>query len=369
MMRKNISLGRILGISIGLDYSWFLIFALLTWMLAATYYPAEFKGWQPQQYWLMGAATALLFFASVLLHELGHAVVAKAFNVPVRSITLFLFGGVAQLGAEPPSALAEFAIAVAGPLVSIALSVVFFAITIVAPNIPEVFGPAKYLSFINFMLVVFNMIPGYPLDGGRVLRALIWGAIKDMRRATIIAGNIGRGFGYLFIFLGVLSVMTGNLGGLWIAFIGWFLDNAATAEVHRAEFRGLLAGHKVSNAMNHCDEVPANLTLQQLVDDHILVHGHRTFLVRDGDETIGAVTLHEVKDVPREQWAAKTVRDAMVPLDKIRRISPEAGLWSALQRMERENVDEMLVITADRIAGLLSRDDVAKYLGMVQELA
>ena len=258
MSRHNLPLGRILGIPIGLDYSWFLIFGLLTWMLAGSYYPAEFKNWPPLLYWFMGAATAILLFASVLLHELGHSVVALRFRVPVRSITLFIFGGVAQIGGEPPSAKAEFLIAIAGPIVSLALAVLFFVVQPALTAIQPLWGLVKYLAYINFSLVLFNLIPGFPLDGGRVFRSLIWAVTKDMRRATLIAANTGRFFGFLFIFAGVWRMLGGNFGGgLWIAFIGWFLDNAASAQVHQVMFQGLLAGHTVSQAMStHCRQCP-----------------------------------------------------------------------------------------------------------------
>ena len=192
MGRHNIPIGRILGIPIGLDFSWFIVFALLTWMLAGSYYPAEFKDWPPVLYWVTGAATAIMLFASVLLHELGHSVVALRYGIPVRSITLFLFGGVAQVEAEPPSATAEFLIAIAGPLVSLVLAVVFYTVQPLAAGLEPLLGLAKYLAYINLALALFNVIPGYPLDGGRVFRAIVWAITGNMRRATLIAANVGR---------------------------------------------------------------------------------------------------------------------------------------------------------------------------------
>ena len=253
MTRHNIPLGRIFGIPIGLDYSWFVIFALLTWMLATSYFPAEFKNWPALLYWMVGAVTAIMLFVSVLLHELGHSVVALRYKVPVRSITLFLFGGVAQIGAEPPSAIAEFFIASAGPLVSLILAILFYAVQPLVAGIEPLLGLAKYLAYINLALVLFNLIPGYPLDGGRVFRAIVWAATGNMRRATLIAANVGRFFAFLFIFFGVWQMLNGNLtGGLWIAFIGWFLDTAASAQVQQVMVQSLasgpqsLAGHEPS---------------------------------------------------------------------------------------------------------------------------
>ncbi|OYV88860.1 MAG: hypothetical protein B7Z68_12705, partial [Acidobacteria bacterium 21-70-11] len=209
MTRHNVPLGRIIGIPIGLDYSWFLIFGLLTWSLAASYYPAEFHGWAPALYWATGAATALLLFASVLLHELGHSVVALRYKIPVRSINLYIFGGVAEIGSEPPSAAAELAIAIAGPIVSLALAALFTLAKPFAAASAPLFGMAKYLAYMNMALFVFNLIPGYPLDGGRVFRAAVWGYTHNLRRATLIAANVGRFFGFVFIFVGVWQVFAG----------------------------------------------------------------------------------------------------------------------------------------------------------------
>ena len=324
MTRHNVPLGKILGIPIGLDYSWFVIFALLTWMLAVSYFPGEFKDWPPLLYWFMGGVTAVMLFVSVLLHELGHSVVALRYKIPVRSITLFLFGGVAQIGAEPPSAIAEFLIASAGPLVSLILAVLFYAAQPLLDGIEPLLGLAKYLAYINLALVLFNLIPGYPLDGGRVFRAIVWAITGNMRRATLIAANVGRLFAFLFIFVGVWQMFSGNFtGGLWIAFIGWFLENAASAQVQQVMVQGLLAGHRVSQAMStHCATVPADLTLQDLVDEHILGSGQRCFLVNRGDNTVGLMILHRIKEVPRPDWATTSAAQVMIPMEQLKCIEP-----------------------------------------------
>ena len=359
-----------MGIPIGLDYSWFLIFTLLTWMLAGSYYPAEFKSWSPSLYWLTGGATAILMFVSVLLHELGHSVVALRFKVPVRSITLFLFGGVAQIGAEPPSPRAEFLIAIAGPIVSLALAVLFTVLKPVVAAVEPLLGLVKYLAYINFALVLFNLIPGFPLDGGRVFRAAIWAMTKDMRRATLVAANTGRFFGFAFIGLGVWQIFQGDLGnGLWIAFIGWFLDNAASAQVHQVQFQYLLAGHTVSQAMsNHCASVPEDLTLQELVDEHVLGGGSRCLLVRRGEDAVGLMTLHRIKEAPRSEWATTTAGQRMLPLEVLRHTGPDSGLWTALQEMDREGVNQLPVMTGSHVVGMLTREDVITFLRTVQEL-
>ena len=235
MARQQIPLGSILGIPVGLDYSWFLIFALLTVLLANSYYPAEFPTWTPMTYWLMGAVTALLFFASVLLHELGHSLVALHYRIRVRSITLHIFGGVAEIGDGPPSAVAEFLVAIAGPLTSFALAGFFYALQPSLVLVQPLLGLAEYLAYINLSLGLFNLVPGFPLDGGRVFRAVVWGVTGNMRRATVIAANVGRGFALLFIALGAWEIFSGNIGGgLWIAFIGWYLNNEARAELLRS---------------------------------------------------------------------------------------------------------------------------------------
>jgi Zn-dependent protease len=369
MTRHNIPLGKILGIPIGLDYSWFLIFVLLTWSLAAGYYPAEFKNWWPPLYWFMGAVTSIMLFVSVLIHELGHSVVALRYKIPVRSITLLIFGGVAQIGAEPPSAMAEFLIAIAGPIVSLALAVVFFAIEPVTTGISPVFGLVKYLAFINLSVAVFNLIPGFPLDGGRVLRAIIWAVTKDLRRATLIAANVGRFFGFWFILLGVLQVFAGNIAGLWIAFIGWFLDGAAVAQVHQVTYQSLLAGHKVSQAMSsHCPVIPGDVTLQQLVDEHVLVGGQRCFLVTRGRETVGLMTLHRIKEVPRHEWPTTSAAEVMVPMEQLKRTNPDTELWTALQEMDRDGVNQLPVTKDHQVIGMLNREDVITFLRTLQEL-
>ncbi len=370
MIRHTIPLGRILGIPVGLDYSWFLIFALLTWMLATGYFPAEFRTWPPFLYWLTGAVTAIMLFLSVLLHELGHSVIALRYKIPVRSITLFIFGGVAQIGSEPPSAVSEFFIAIAGPIVSLALALLFSVVKPAVAAVEPLWGLAKYLAYINFALVLFNLIPGFPLDGGRVFRAIVWAVTKNLRRATLTAANVGRFFGFLFIFFGVWQVFSGNLGGgLWIAFIGWFLDSTASAQVQQVMFQGALAGHRVSQAMStSCAAVPADLTLQQLVDEHILASGRRCFLVNRGDNTLGLMTLHRVKEVSRSAWPSTTAAQVMLPLEGLKRIGPDTELWTALQEMDRDGVNQLPVMTDSRVVGMLSREDVITFLRTVQEL-
>jgi len=370
MNRHNIPLGKILGIEIGLDYSWFVIFALLTWMLASSYYPDEFKNWSPLTYWLTGAVTAIMLFVSVLLHELGHSVIALRYNIPVRSITLFLFGGIAQIGAEPPSAIAELLVAIAGPIVSLALAVFFYALQPAVSGVEPLLGLTKYLAYINTALVLFNLIPGYPLDGGRVFRAVVWAITGNMTRSTVIAANVGRLFAFLFIFTGTFQMFTGNFGGgLWIALIGWFLDNAASVQIQQVTLRGLLTGYRVAQAMStRYVVVPENLMLQQLVDEQILGSGQRFFLVSRGDKTLGMITLHRVNEVPRQKWATTSTAEVMLPFEQLKCIDPDAELWSALQNLDRNGVNQMPVVRAHQVVGILSREDAITFLRTLQEL-
>jgi Zn-dependent protease/CBS domain-containing protein len=368
--RATVPLGRIMDIRIGLDYSWFLVFALLTWMLAGSYYPSEYEGWSQSLYWFMGAVSAISLFVCVLLHELGHSFVALRFNVPVRSITLFIFGGVAQMGAESPSAKAEFQIAIAGPIVSLLLAGVFTVMLSVIPPVETLTGLLAYLALLNLALALFNLIPGFPLDGGRIFRAFLWSVTKDMRQSTIIAANTGRVVGFLFIMFGVWRVFAGDFGGLWIVFIGWFLDNAASAQVNQAMSHGLLSGHLVSQAMSgRLATVPSSFTLQRLLDDYVLAAGRRWILVDRGSETIGLVTLHLLKQVPRSEWATKTVAEAMIPLQESKRLAPESELWAALQMMDRDGVNQLPVMSNNHIVGMLTREDVVTYLRVLQEVA
>ncbi len=369
MTRQNISLGRILGIPVALDYSWFVIFALLAWALAGNYYPAEFRNWSPLLYWFMGAVTAITLFVSVLIHELGHSIVALRYKIPVRSITLFIFGGVSQIGTELPSAKAEFLVAIAGPITSFLLALFFSVVKPLVAGLDPLWALAKYLAYINLALGLFNLVPGYPLDGGRVLRAIVWALTGNMTRATVLTANVGRCFGFLFIFIGFLGVFAGDLGGLWLAFIGWFLDNAAAAELNRTMFKDLLKNHTVSQAMSRqCASVAAELTLQELVDDQILGQAQRCLIVNRGPNAVGLITLHRVKEVPRREWATTTASQAMVPLEKLKRIGPNAEIWSALEQMDGNGVNQLPVMTDGQVIGMLSRQDVITFLRTLQEL-
>jgi Zn-dependent protease/CBS domain-containing protein len=370
MNRHTIRLGRILGIPVGLDYSWFLIFVLLTWTMAVGYYPAEFKDWPAAEYWIVGAATAIMLFVSVLLHELGHAAAAIHYKIPVRSITLLIFGGISQIGAEPPTATAQFWISIAGPAVSFALAALFSLLHPLFTGVAPLVGLTTYLAYINIALGLFNLIPGFPLDGGGVFRSIVWRITGSMRRATLIAANVGRFIAYLFIVFGVWQILVGNLlNGIWIAFIGWFLESAARGQVQQLVLHDLLANHNVSQVMNrHYVAVPDDTTLRHLVDDHILGSGRRSFVVERGDRVVGLLTLHHVRGIPRSEWAATTVAQAMIPIEHTKQVRPDTELWAALEEMDRDGVNQLPVMVDGQLQGMLSREDVISYLRTLQEL-
>lgn len=370
MFRHTIPLGKIFGTVVELDYSWFLVFGLFTWVLAVSYYPAEFKNWSTGEYWLMGALTAIMLFVSVLLHELGHTAVAKRFGISVPRITLFIFGGVSQMEAEPTSAAADFWIAIAGPIVSLALGGICWELRPIFATVPPLLALTKYLALLNLGLGAFNLIPGFPLDGGRVFRAIVWGVTGNFQRATAAATLTGRFFGFLLVFLGVWQALAGNFfNGLWIAFIGWFLESAAASQVQQQRLKDLLAGHKVSEMMSRdCTQISGDLTLQELIDKHILGAGHRCFVVSRGGETVGLVTLSEIKKVPRASWSTTSVAQVMIPSDKLTSTPANAEAWTTIESMGRNGINQLPVVEGDKIIGVLSRDDLVHYLGILQSL-
>ena len=374
MFRHAIPIGRILGISIDLDYSWFLVFGLMTWILAASYYPAEYKNWSVAEYWFIGAITAVMLFVSVLLHELGHSVVAKRYGIAVPRITLFIFGGVSEIATEPTSAGAEFWIAAAGPAVSFALALIFWELRPLLINAGPLLALVRYLALLNLVLGVFNLVPGFPLDGGRVFRSILWGITKDFKRSSAIATVTGRFFGFFFIFFGVWQAIGGNvLNGLWIAFIGWFLESAAASQGRNQLFKDLLGTHKVAEVMNQdFTRISGNVTLQELVDKNVLAHGRRCFVVANDKGPVGLITLSTIKEVPRSAWPTTSVVQAMIPMEKIISIQPNAPLWTALEKMGHDGVNQLPVRNGDGengIVGMLSRDDLVHYMGTLQAMS
>ncbi len=364
MKKHNIPLGKIIGIPIGLDYTWFLIFILLTWSLAVNYFPNEFKEWSVAEYWIVGGVTAIMLFVSVLLHELGHSILAIYYKIKVKQITLFLFGGVAQIVGEPPKAIAEFWIAIAGPIVSFLLAGIFYILEMSFNKVAPLFALFEYLAFINFALAIFNLIPGFPLDGGRILRAIIWGVSHNLHKATYSAVIVGRFFGFMFIFFGVLQIFGGNIsGGLWIAFIGWFLESAAMSQLHQQHLQDHLTGHIVSEAMtNDYAIVPDDTTIQEVVDNHFLGIGRRSLFVKKDDRFIGMLTLHKIKDIDKEKWASTYVAEAMIPHFETQKVVADVPLWDALLKMDKDGVNQLPVMKNNYIEGILTRESIITFI-------
>ncbi|NDJ53535.1 MAG: site-2 protease family protein [Chloroflexi bacterium] len=373
--RHAIPLGKILGIPIGLDWSWFLIFGLLTWSLALNYYPARFDLWPGWLYWVVSASTAIALFGSVLLHELGHAVAAMGFKVPVRRITLMIFGGVAELGDEPPTAIGEFVIALAGPIVSVLTALVAGGIWLMTnalmtslPALQPVMALFGYLALINVMLAVFNMIPGFPLDGGRVLRAFLWGVLDSLSRATRIAASVGRFIAFGFIALGLFQIFVGGFfNGLWTILIGFFLQGAANSELRAQTIRDTLSHYRVEQVMTrNYAVVPMHLPLQTVVNQYMILGGSRIFVVEEQGQIKGLVTPEDLKRINSNEWLFVTVGQAMSPVSEFRSIEPDAELWSALRQMESNSVSRLLVMVGDQLHGILRREDVLGTLSMAQ---
>ncbi|MBM3135262.1 MAG: CBS domain-containing protein [Chloroflexi bacterium] len=369
-MEASVKLGRILGIPVGLHVSWFLVFGLVTWSLAAGYFPPEYPNLPAGAYWVLGAVTSLLFFGSVMAHELGHSIVALRHQIPVRGITLFIFGGVAQIGREPQNPGAEFRIAIAGPSISLALAIGFGGLWLLDRVVPYLAAPSLWLARINLLLAAFNMIPGFPLDGGRVLRAIIWRITGSFHRATQVATFTGQLAAFGFMGVGVFMMLGGNFfNGLWLIFIGWFLQNAAASSYAQVNLQQSLRGVTVTQVMSRdCPLVSSRLPLQQLVEEKILTGGRRCFFVAENGQLRGMLTLSDVAKVPRADWTQITTGQVMVPWERMIRVQPNTELLAALQTMDDANVNQVPVVEGDKIAGMLSREQVLHYLRVRTEL-
>jgi Zn-dependent protease/predicted transcriptional regulator len=371
MLRSSFRIARIGGISINIHVSWILIFILVTWTLAAGYFPQNYPDWSTPLSWTVGLITSILFFVSVLLHELAHSFVARARGLPVHDITLFIFGGVAQLEDEPETAGTEFVMALVGPLTSIILGACFGVVWFAARGTSEPLAALGfYLGEINVWLGLFNLIPGFPLDGGRVLRSILWQASGNLQRATRWASLVGQAVAYLFILAGIWRIFTGDwVGGLWIAFIGWFLDNAASSSYRQLTVRNLLAGHTVREVMSlDCPEVSPDVTLDRLVSEHMLRSGTRCFPVVEGGSVRGLLTLHNIKGVAQDRWPMTTVGQVMTPLDGLKRVSPDEELWTAMRNMTEEGVNQLPVMDDGRLLGMLRRDNIVSFIRLKGEL-
>jgi Zn-dependent protease/predicted transcriptional regulator len=359
---SGIRVGRILNIPIFLHPSWFIIFALITFSLG-TQFKQQHPSWNPSQHWALGIITAILFFASVVVHELGHSVVAMRYKIPVQSITLFVFGGLARIGREASSARQEFNIGIAGPVTSFLLSGGFYLVTRIPGASEMVIATATWLYQINFYLAAFNLVPGFPLDGGRIFRALIWGFTNDFAKATGWAARSGQVIAYLMIFGGIAQFVTGDkIGGLWLAFIGWFLLTAAQESYAQVTIRSALTGIHASDVMTQ--EIPS-IGREDSIENYVqevLRTGRRCYVVRNGEIPVGLITLDAARSVPREEWANTSVQAAMMPLDKIHWAEPAEPVLSVLERMQREDINQMPVLDSGNIVGMIARDTILRAL-------
>ena len=373
-MQQTIQIARIWGIPIGFNRSWFIIFAFLTWSLATGFMPEAFPEMGAAQYWVIATVTSLLFFGSVLFHELAHALFALRHNIGVKRITLFIFGGVAEMEAEPKSAWAEFVIAVAGPASSFLAAGFFYLITLISGLPMWITAPAGYLMSINLILAIFNMIPGFPLDGGRMLRAGLW-AFTDYSRATRIASFSGQLFAYLFIGIGVYMAFTGNVvNGLWLVFIGWFLNNAASAHGQQARALDSLAGVTVSDIMRpRWEEVEGNLPISKLYKDHVLRGSPPYIFVRltgyGYDEEVhrlphGMLTLTDIMTLKPASWQLTPVQTIMTAWHNLVTTDADTPLSDALMKMESKNLKQMPVLRNGSLVGVLTRENALRFISM-----
>ncbi len=373
MFGKRITLFRLLGFEVRVDLSWLVLAVLVTWSLAVGVFPHYYPGLAPATYWKMGIIGAAGLFFSILFHEFCHSLIARRFGLPMRGITLFIFGGVAEMEDEPPSPKVEFFMAVAGPLSSVALGIVLYTASSLVGGAASTIaarGVLSYLATINWILAAFNLIPAFPLDGGRVLRAALWQWKKNLRGATRIASKIGSGFGIFLIFVGVVNFLLGNvIGGLWQFMIGMFLRSAAETSYRQVVFRKALEGETVARFMNPQPvTAPASLSIRELVESYIYRYHFKMFPVMEGDKLLGCITTRRVREIPPEEWDRRTVGEQMDRCSDENTIGPGIGALQALSRMGRTRNSRLMVVQGERLVGIISLKDIMGYLSAKMEL-
>ena len=374
-MKSSIKLGKIAGIRVGLHYSWFIIAALIAFSLGEQFHQTN-PSWGPSRIWGIALLTAVLFFVTLLLHELSHSVVAEAHGMKVKEITLFALGGVSQIESDAPDAKTEFWMAIAGPAASILIGFGCLALAAALgwhrstePR-TAVTAVLVWLGYINVLLGIFNMIPGYPLDGGRVFRAIVWAVTKDIDRSTRIAARIGQVVAFLFIFYGVWSFFRGaGFDGLWMAFIGWFLMEAAQSSYAQVEITAAFQGMRVSEVMSRdCVIVNPGISLRELVDKYVLSAGQRCFAVEDRGHFRGLITLRDVGAIPRDQWDNTTVGEVMRSLEELHTITPDTPVLDALKLMTANDVNQLPVVANGTLQGTITRSHLMQLLQAHSEL-
>jgi Zn-dependent protease/CBS domain-containing protein len=369
-MKSSFRLFRIFGIEIGIHYTWIFIFIFFSWSLAQGYFPDVNPDWSTAAYWITGIIAALLLFASVLMHELAHSLVARRRGMPVNSIVLFILGGVSNLEKEPEKASAEFAMAIVGPGTSFVLALVFFGLSYIpADGTGPVAAVLSYLALINALLGAFNLLPGFPLDGGRVLRSILWGSTGNLVKATNIAGIVGQTIGWMMIAAGVYLLFTVSfISGLWLAFIGWFLNSAADASRKEISLRERLSVIKVSDIVNPAPEVVTpQTTISELVRDIFgKKHGRAVPVCKD-DKLVGIVTITDIREVNQSEWDTTPVEKIMTR-DPLYTVLPTDNVNTAFKMLAKQNINQVLVERDGKCAGLLSRADIISHLQFTQEL-
>jgi Zn-dependent protease len=355
-------IGTIMGIPIRVHVSWLLIFGLITWSLSTLYFPKAAPRLPELSYWVGGSLAALLLFVSVAFHELSHSLVALRYSLPIVNITLFIFGGVSQMKGEPPNPKAELLIALAGPFSSFVLALFFFIINSAVTD-PVLKALFSYLVQLNLVLGVFNLIPGFPMDGGRVVRASLWRRTNDFFYATRKASRYGQNIALFFIVSGLLSLFAGFPAGLWLMLIGWFLHSAAQASYQQASIQETLSGVKVRDIMvRDVVTIPSNESVKNVVNEYFLRYGYGGFPVVDGESFFGVVTLKDIKNIPREQWHETGVSRIIIPHQKRWEVSPDDDALKALEVMMNEDRGRLVVTEKERVVGLITRNGITGYI-------
>ena len=369
MFGQRIKIFSLLGFEVRVDLSWIVLAVLVTWSLARGVFPDYFENLPERTYWFMGAVGALGLFFSIIFHEISHSLIARKFGISMKGITLFIFGGVAEMTEEAPDAKAEFWMAIVGPASSLLLGAMFFAVWRYGESagwpVPAV-GVLFYLAWINVALAVFNLIPAFPLDGGRLLRAVLWGFRKNLQWATRITSRLGSGFGILLIALGLYSIIQGQfIGGIWWFLIGMFVRSAAQKSYQQLLTRKALEGEMVSRFMvTNPITVPPTTSLQQLVDHYIYRHHFKMYPIVEDGRLTGCVTLRQLKEVPHDQWDRVTVREVARPCSPAMNIPPDTDALQALSIMNRTGSSRLMVVVGDRLVGIIALKDLLQFLSL-----
>lgn len=371
MFGKGWRLFSLSGFEVRLDPSWLVLAVLVAWSLA-TYFPTVVHGYAPITYWAMGIATTAGLFVSIVLHEFAHSVVARRHDLPMRGITLFIFGGVAEMGSEPPSATAEFRMAAAGPALSVVLGLVLLGVNALAATVSPapVRAVVDYLGSLNLMLAAFNLIPAFPLDGGRVLRAILWRRSGNLTTATRTASRIGTGFGVVLMVLGAIVFLSGLIvQGIWYFVLGMFLRRLAAESYQQVLMRRALEGEPVRRFMTtDVVTIPPTATVQELVDDYVYRSHHKLYPVVDGGRLQGCVTTERIRTIPREEWGRRHVSDIAAHCSPDNSIAPDADAMQALDQMRRARTSRLLVASDGRLDGILTLKDLLAFFALKVEL-